>query len=78
MKLFLSSEAQPSEIIAYPIDAVPAVAGVTRTQVFQAIRDKELTARKRGRRTIIEISELRRWIGTFPTKGRCPENICAA
>ena len=73
MKLFLGGEVQPPEIIAYPIETVPAVAGVTRTQLFQAIRNKELTARKRGRRTIIEISELRRWISTFPTKGRTPE-----
>lgn len=68
-----TSSAPVAEIIAYPIETVPTVAGVTRTQVFQAIRDKELTARKRGRRTIIEISELRRWISTFPTKGRSPE-----
>jgi hypothetical protein len=73
MNLFLRDEAQTPEIIAYPIDSVPAVAGVTRTQIFQAIRGKELTARKHGRRTIIEISELRRWISTFPTKGRAPE-----
>lgn len=73
MNLFLSDEAPPPEVIAYPIETVPAISGVTRTQVFQAIRDRELTARKRGRRTIIEISELRRWISTFPTKGRAPE-----
>jgi hypothetical protein len=57
-------------VIAYAIDAVPAVAGVTRTQVFEAIKAKELTARKRGRRTIIEAAELRRWISTFPIRGR--------
>ena len=61
------------EVIAYPIDDVPAIAGVTRTQVFEAIRAKELMARKRGRRTLIEASELRRWISTFPTRGREPE-----
>jgi excisionase family DNA binding protein len=61
------------EIIAYAIDDVPSIAGVTRTQVFEAIRAKELTARKRGRRTLIKASELRRWISTFPTRGRAPE-----
>jgi hypothetical protein len=67
-----------AHIIAYPIDVVPAVAGVTRTQVFDAIRDRELTARKRGRRTLIEADELRRWISTFPTRGRpCPESAAA-
>jgi hypothetical protein len=61
------------EVIAYPVDDVPFIAGVTRTQVFEAIRAKELMARKRGRRTLIEASELRRWISTFPTRGRAPE-----
>jgi hypothetical protein len=60
----------PESVIAYPIDDIPAVTGVTRTQLFEAIRAKELTARKRGRRTIIEVNELRRWIATFPTRGR--------
>lgn len=59
--------------IAYPIEAIPLVAGVTRTQIFQAIKNNELMARKRGRRTIIEVDELRRWISTFPTKGRVPD-----
>jgi hypothetical protein len=63
--------------LAYPIEAIPLVAGVTRTQIFQAIKNKELMARKRGRRTIIEVDELRRWISTFPTKGRVPD-VCDA
>lgn len=69
---------QPVSVIAYPVDAVPAVAGVTRTQVFEAIRAKELTARKKGRRTIIEDSEVRRWVSTFPTRGREPEMAASA
>jgi hypothetical protein len=60
------------EVIAYPVDDVPSIAGVTRTQVFEAIRAKELMARKRGRRTLIEASELRRWVSTFPIRGRTP------
>ena len=66
-------ESSNRHIIAYPIDAVPAIAGVTRTQIFEAIRGQELTARKRGRRTLIEADELRRWISTFPTRGKPPE-----
>ena len=66
-----------SRVIAYPVDDVPSVAGVTRTQVFEAIRGQELTARKCGRRTLIEADELRRWISTFPTKGRAPEPTSA-
>jgi hypothetical protein len=65
-------------VIAYSIDTVPVVAGITRTQVFDAIRTKKLTARKCGRRTIIEAGELRRWISTLPTRGRQPTNENAA
>ena len=64
-------------VIAYAIDAVPSIAGVTRTQVFDAIRSRELTARKCGRRTIIEAGELRRWISTFPIRGRQPSGEAA-
>jgi hypothetical protein len=67
-----------SRVIAYPVDDVPSVAGVTRTQVFEAIRARELTARKRGRRTLIEADELRRWISTFPTRGRSPDKLAAS
>jgi len=60
-KLALRPANLNTSVIAYAIDAVPIVAGVTRTQVFDAIRANELTARKCGRRTIIEADELRRW-----------------
>ncbi len=54
--------------------------GLSRTRVFRALKNNELTARKDGSRTtVIEVSELRRWISTFPTKGRTPEiSNCAA
>jgi hypothetical protein len=67
----------PDSALAYWVDRVPAVTGATRTQVFAAIRDKELTARKLGRRTIIEADELRRWLRTLPTRGRQPEMSAA-
>jgi hypothetical protein len=74
MKLIIGQErVLGTPAIAYSIEAIPLVAGVTRTQIFQAIKNKELLARKRGRRTIIEVDELRRWISTFPTKGRVPD-----
>ena len=79
MKLIIGQECvlgtPATTTIAYPIEAIPLVAGVTRTQIFQAIKNKELMARKRGRRTIIEVDELRRWISTFPTRGRVPD-VC--
>ena len=72
------SASPDATVIAYSIDTVPVVAGVTRTQVFDAIRANKLTARKCGRRTIIEAGELRRWISTFPTRGRHPTSENAA
>jgi hypothetical protein len=56
--------------LAYAIEDVPAVTGLTRTRVFEAIRQKQLMARKSGRRTIIEVAELQRFIATLPTRGR--------
>jgi hypothetical protein len=66
-----SSDPQPP--LAYPIEDVPARTGIPRTKVFEAIRKKELTARKAGRSTIIEHPELVRYLKTLPTKGREPE-----
>jgi hypothetical protein len=42
-------------------------AGVSRTRIFEAIRDGELVARKAGsRKTLIEIDAARRWISSLP------------
>jgi hypothetical protein len=67
--------AKPKEWpMAYPVEDTPAVAGVSRTRIFTAIRNGEMMARKAGRQTIIETDELRRWIRSLPTRGRTPEN----
>jgi hypothetical protein len=46
--------------------------GFSRTRIFQAIRGEELTARKSGKATVIEIVELARWVKSLPTRGRPP------
>jgi len=46
--------------------------GRSRTRIFKAIKEKELTARKDGKATLLEVEELRRWVRTFPTIGRQP------
>ena len=56
--------------IAYPIEDVPAVAGVPRTKVFQAIRDRKLTARKAGRSTVILRDDLLKYLESLPIKGK--------
>ncbi len=63
--------------LAYPIEAAPEVAGVSRTRIFEAIRNNELTARKAGKATIIEAGELQRWIRSLPTRGAQCESTAA-
>lgn len=71
----LPDAAQP---LAYPIEKVPVVTGFSRTRIFAAVRNKELTARKSGRATIIETAEIARWLATLETRGRAPEQVTAA
>jgi hypothetical protein len=58
------------DCIAYPLPEAARIAGISRTRIFEAVRNKELTARKAGRSTIIEIEEPRRWVRSLPAKGR--------
>ena len=61
--------------IAYRPEQAAQASGSTRTRIFGAIKNKELTARKDGKATLIEDDELRRWVKTFPTIGRTPEKL---
>ena len=67
------SGSTPAPALAYPIENGPDVAGIPRTKIFEAVRTKQLTARKVGRSTIIEHPELVRYIKSLPSKGRDPE-----
>ena len=69
----LDTKALSVEPLALPIDDAAVAAGVTRTRIYEAIARQELTARKPGRGTIIEVPELRRWIQSLPIRGRHPE-----
>jgi excisionase family DNA binding protein len=66
------SAAVTIEPIALPIDEAATACGIARTRIYDAISKKEITARKSGRATIIEVAELRRWIHSLPTRGRTP------
>lgn len=63
--------------LAYPVEQAGAAVGVSRTRIFEAIRNKELTARKAGRATIIETPELQRWLSSLPTRGAETEPAAA-
>lgn len=64
-------------VLALPIDEAARAAGISRTRIFEAVRNSEITVRKAGKATLIEIDELRRWIATLPTRGRAAEQAAA-
>jgi excisionase family DNA binding protein len=53
--------------LAYSIDEACDAAGhIGRTVLYEAIRAGELRAVKRGRRTLILVDDLRKWLEGFP------------
>lgn len=59
----------PGEQICYSPVTAAHVTDTTRTRIFEAIRNRELRARKSGRATLIERSELIRWVSQLPVIG---------
>jgi hypothetical protein len=53
-------------LIACGIDIAEKITDRPRPRIRKAIKDGELVARKDGRRLIIEVDELRRWIRSLP------------
>jgi hypothetical protein len=47
-----------------------SVAGVSRTRLFEAIRDHQLTVRKAGRSTLVFPQDLRDWLNSLPVRGK--------
>ena len=52
--------------LAYSIAEACEVSGISRTSVYEAINSRELIARKHGRRTVILVDDLRRWLQSLP------------
>jgi excisionase family DNA binding protein len=68
-----NSDSKPAfEPISYTPEQAAVVTGRSRSRIFKAIKDKELTARKDGKATLLEIEELRRWVRALPSIGRQP------
>ena len=63
---------QIPRIAMKPNEAAEAT-GFSRTRIFNAIRDGEITAHKDGKATIIEVAEIVRWVRSLPTRGRPPD-----
>ena len=62
--------------IAHTPEHAAAATGRSVSRIFQAIANRELSARRDGEALILEDNELRRWVRTFPAVGR--ESVSAA
>ena len=71
--VIVGEKIKPIEVIAYSPKEAARVIGRSHTRVKKAIRERELTARKDGRATLIEHTELLRWVANLPTIGRKPD-----
>ena len=69
----MTDTTEPIDALAYPPAQAAKVTGRSHTRIKKAIREKEITARKDGRATLIERAELQRWLAALPTIGRKPE-----
>jgi excisionase family DNA binding protein len=52
--------------LAYSIAEACEAARVGRTAIYEAIRSGALRARKRGRRTLVLVDDLPRWLEKLP------------
>jgi hypothetical protein len=59
-----------SDLGGFSVDAFCAWAGIGRTAVYAEIKRGRLTVRKFGKRTIVPITEARRWFEALPSLGR--------
>jgi excisionase family DNA binding protein len=77
MEQQLASAIQFRRISMTPDEAAEAT-GFSRTRIFNAIKDGELTARKDGKATVVETTEIIRWVRAMPARGRAPDQASAA
>ncbi len=52
--------------LVYTIPEAIAAAKLSRTTLYEALRTGQLGARKAGRRTLIPVSELQRYLDSLP------------
>ena len=61
--------------VAYSIEQAALASGRSRSRIYLAIKNKELTAVKDGRATLVTDTELRRWVNSMPTIGRAHSEV---
>jgi len=60
---------RPAETpLAHSIEDAARLTSCGRTAIYEAIKRGALTARKRGRRTLILDHDLRAWLAALPTR----------
>jgi hypothetical protein len=63
----------PLPRLAVRIDDAVIMTGVNRSRLYEAVRGKNLTARKVGRATILLVGELENWLKSLPAIGKVPD-----
>ena len=58
----------PNEPLADPVIVAAGRMGICRAQLYIEIKEGRITARKAGRRTLVERSEQSRWLSSLPKK----------
>jgi hypothetical protein len=56
----------PETMLAYTVADVCRLCRQSRTSIYAAMGRGELVARKRGRRTVVLLADLRRWLDGLP------------
>jgi excisionase family DNA binding protein len=62
-----AEQAQPAGPLAVGIPEACKLTSLSRSRLYAEIRDGRLTPRKIGRRTLIPVAELHRWLAALPT-----------
>jgi len=61
-----SEQAQPTGPLAVGISEACKITSLSRSRLYGEIRDGRLRPRKAGRRTLIPLAELHRWLANLP------------
>ncbi len=60
------------ERIAYSINEVVELTGVSRSRLYELIAAGELRTRKLGRRTLVLSADLTQWLSSLPERDELP------